>query len=890
MNDFFLKFLLLCEAMFFSACFPLSAQYYNQREDFLKANSIWTFGMYAGLDFNQNVPLPLETKMLSTESSATVSDSSGRLLFYTDGKTVWNRKHDTMLNGANLFPWLSTSGAQSTLIVPVIDTPGKYYILTTAEDHVYGANSMDAPYLSYSVVDMTLDNGLGGVEANKKYLPIYNHGLLEPLISVPGNNCDIWVVGVSRNAKGIPPDTNLPYDVHGFVAWHITRNGIDLTPVYSNTGSLYNQPQQFSNCLAISPDGKNIALTFYQAGVALCRFNQADGTVSDCLLLPGTTPRYYSYGACFSPDNMKLYITTDVNQTLRQYDISKREVAEIMRSEYILATRGEYDRYGLSSALKLFKDTIYGINRNGKGMYRINNPNNAGSACNFELNSPIKFLNSSFGYVGLPNEVVIPVGTVEVSGGVRVEYLSCADSGLSLLANNPYGFDYLWNDSIEGPVREVSHSGTWWVRYRMSPCVYNTDTFHVLPPDYPILQILPACRQEANGMAYFRSVNGDNTFFTYSWHSGTGQLLSSSDSLTGLPAGNYSVSVSSGYCDTVVHFHIPGEDYRVSFDSDSTSCEGLELAFDNTSDAHFTVWDWSFGEGSGSSQESPVHVYHRSGSYVVQLTGHGLVCSDTFNAVVVVDAPVKGISFSVDRDSICEGERILFTPHVDTSAISLYWNIDSDNIFPAGNESVWYGYDVAGRHPAVLRAGFRRCPELTYTDTIQVYASPRVDLGPDSVICLGSAAVLLRNHRVTNADHLHHEWNTGDTSETLTVFHPGYYSLRISNSHGCVGSEGVRVYKDCHMDVPNVFTPNGDGVNDYFFPRQLLTSSVRSFRMHIFNRWGQVVFETDHAEGQGWDGKFNDRPQPSGVYIYLLEVIFDNGRQEQYRGNVSLLR
>jgi gliding motility-associated-like protein len=87
-----------------------------------------------------------------------------------------------------------------------------------------------------------------------------------------------------------------------------------------------------------------------------------------------------------------------------------------------------------------------------------------------------------------------------------------------------------------------------------------------------------------------------------------------------------------------------------------------------------------------------------------------------------------------------------------------------------------------------------------------------------------------------------------------------------------------------------VFTPNGDSYNDYFFPKSLLSRALTSFRMQVFNRWGQLLFETTRPDGRGWDGRFNDELQPQGVYVYLIEAVFTNGVAEQYQGNVTLLR
>jgi gliding motility-associated-like protein len=124
----------------------------------------------------------------------------------------------------------------------------------------------------------------------------------------------------------------------------------------------------------------------------------------------------------------------------------------------------------------------------------------------------------------------------------------------------------------------------------------------------------------------------------------------------------------------------------------------------------------------------------------------------------------------------------------------------------------------------------------------------------------------------------------------LKVVHPGTYSLTVTAEPlGCNTTESVIVSKDCYIDIPNAFSPNGDGVNDFFFPRQLLSNSLAGFKMQIFNRWGQVIFETTKTDGRGWDGNFNGSHQPEGVYIYKISAII-NEEQENYQGNVTLIR
>ncbi len=123
----------------------------------------------------------------------------------------------------------------------------------------------------------------------------------------------------------------------------------------------------------------------------------------------------------------------------------------------------------------------------------------------------------------------------------------------------------------------------------------------------------------------------------------------------------------------------------------------------------------------------------------------------------------------------------------------------------------------------------------------------------------------------------------------IYIRHHGSYSV-TADLDGCTASDTIVIDKNCYINIPNVFTPNGDGNGDYFLPRQLLSRNISKFEMHIYNRWGHEVFETMSINGRGWDGKLGGDDQPVGVYIYMINVTFANGITERYQGNVTLLR
>jgi gliding motility-associated-like protein len=92
--------------------------------------------------------------------------------------------------------------------------------------------------------------------------------------------------------------------------------------------------------------------------------------------------------------------------------------------------------------------------------------------------------------------------------------------------------------------------------------------------------------------------------------------------------------------------------------------------------------------------------------------------------------------------------------------------------------------------------------------------------------------------------------------------------------------------------IPNLFSPNGDGMNDVFYPRGVGLKEVTSFR--VFNRWGEMIFEKTNIalndESMGWDGTYKGQSLPTDVFVYTLEGICETGEKISWKGDISLVR
>ena len=122
-----------------------------------------------------------------------------------------------------------------------------------------------------------------------------------------------------------------------------------------------------------------------------------------------------------------------------------------------------------------------------------------------------------------------------------------------------------------------------------------------------------------------------------------------------------------------------------------------------------------------------------------------------------------------------------------------------------------------------------------------------------------------------------------------------FYTLTVRNAAGCPAQDTMTVFVTCgggNVFIPNTFSPNGDGMNDVFYPRGKGISLVKSFR--VFNRWGQIVFEryqfSINDRGAGWDGTVGGRKVSPDVYVYICEIICENNQVLLFKGDVTLLR
>lgn len=323
-----------------------------------KEANFWYFGTNAGLDFNGGAPVSVTNSVMNiSEGCSSISDKNGNLLFYTDGRTVFNKNHVVMGNGAGLSAGPGGSSTQGALIVKRPGSNTLYYIFTLDEQ-------ANANGLCYSVVDMSLNAGLGAVTT--KNTQLYTPSTEKMTAVKHCNGVDVWLITHEK-------------DNNTFRNFLITSAGIGA-PVTSSVGTALNVGAAYAGQMKVSPTGAKLALVAYTSSNVLevFDFNNVAGTVTNPITV-GNNP--WGYGLEFSPNGRYLYVSDVQNKKIYQYDVCAGSSAALAASKIQVGASAN----SISSLQLGPNKKIYAARSNGSCTWLgvINSPNSAGIAANY---------------------------------------------------------------------------------------------------------------------------------------------------------------------------------------------------------------------------------------------------------------------------------------------------------------------------------------------------------------------------------------------------------------------------------------------------------------------------------------------------------------------------
>jgi len=304
--------------------------------------------------------------------------------------------------------------------------------------------------------------------------------------------------------------------------------------------------------------------------------------------------------------------------------------------------------------------------------------------------------------------------------------------------------------------------------------------------------------------------------------------------------------------------------------SDAVICPGEAVTAIDASTGGVRWWLWDMGDGTAATGPAvPNHAYPDSGLYTIRLIVGNGHCVDTAIAQVYVIGQPQAL-FSVAN--VCEGSPVPFTNVSFPSALPVQWLWDFGNGDTSHAMTPLYAYSRPGTYTITLILHNGRCGD-TLQRLITIWPKPQA-----AILVRDSLTRVLKETYfadVTLGTIVQRHWSLGDgttsTAQEITYMYrdTGTYwvSLVVIDDHGGMDTayQRVVVFGDFKMFVPTAFSPNGDGVNDFFYPGGIYFDAA-DFLMQIYDRLGKLIWET-HTPCQGWDG----RDQNTGEIVLEIQ-------------------
>jgi len=630
--------------------FPLFG--YTQKE----ANN-WYFGNTASINFNSGYAIALtKSKMLAIGGCATISTFNGRLLFYTDGCTIWDSTHNIMPNGWDLCS-KSTIITQSALIVPMPDSNDFFYVFTNV---TYSEN------ISYSIINMKLNSGKGDVVPGRRNIPLYMTMPRQKMASVKhGNGKDYWIVSMKTHSDSI-------------YAWKLTSFGITDFPVITKTNYKLPWAEPSNGHLKISPNGKKVAFTNARDSTYIGDFDNLTGKISNIIGFNNQSFQSYpygSYGLEFSPNSRYFYVSEINPIKIYQYSADVLNKNELIFSKKGIDTVGAKNGY---CALQLGPDgKIYISIENSNFLSVIHKPDSNGLKCG--LQKDFVYLEGKSCGLTLPNFISsnFQRRTFEVKP-------ACVNNPTRFLISNT---DYLdsvkWNfgdlksgsDNYDSKINNVFHiynaTGNYKAKFIFyykqekdsSEVVFEINDKSNIKPDF---NVFDNCEKITT--PFYNTSTSTSSKLNYLWKFGDG-LTSTKESPTHLyRIGDISQTFNvvlvatneeNGCKDSIVKAvninSNPVSEFNFTIDQDKVEFKAKQAG--NSS------YKWHFGNGDSAMSKDIMYSYAKAGIYAA--------CLRVTNAAECYSMTCKDINFAVTIHEISKKNGILIYPIPNNGSFNL---------------------------------------------------------------------------------------------------------------------------------------------------------------------------------------------------------------------------
>ncbi|NOT38148.1 MAG: hypothetical protein HOP11_12310 [Saprospiraceae bacterium] len=414
-------------------------------------SKIWYFGHNLGINFNSMPPFPLfNSNIFQDESTCTITDEFGNLLFYADKSNVYNWKHKIMKNGSNLLG-NNGSSSQSPLVVQKPGEPTKFYLFYAADENI----PSELRKLRYSIVDLCGDNGLGEVISGVKNVLIPG-SYSERLNAISINKGDsYWILATG-------------FGNSEFYSFKLDRAGFNINPIISDCKIRY--PPQIGMIQPNNTGNKILYTGSLDAtkdnGIWIMDFDINTGKVSNTQPI---NPSIHAYDALFSPDEKYIYYTAFwFPSGVYQYNIQTKATTTLIQNQ---------SSYYVG-AMHLGPDgIIYICDTRKPSLSCILKPNNDGNSCDFRENY-FKCDPRGSNVLGLQNSVFNYgiIKNIRQDNFLGPDIFACNNINLELNSPNDCTF---WSDGSVSKKMSITKIGTYYAYYKLCDEIV-VDTINII--------------------------------------------------------------------------------------------------------------------------------------------------------------------------------------------------------------------------------------------------------------------------------------------------------------------------------------------------------------------------------------------------------------------------
>jgi gliding motility-associated-like protein len=898
--------------------------------------NIWYFGNNAGITFETNPPSALNNGAISTfEGCATFSDNQGNLLFYTDGMFVYNKLHQQMPNGFGLLG--NPSSAQSGVIVPKPGSQTDFYVFTVAAEG--GSNGF-----RYSEVDMTLDGGLGDVIIPSKNTLLFAPSAEKVAAVAHANGVNYWVIshGINNNSyyaylldfNGINnPVISDVGQIESNPGWGYLASSIDGTKLASamcNQGfellDFNNQTGVVSNPILLNNPGSAYGISFSPNSQILYGCEIAGGQIYQWDLNAGSSSSIissmqvigtgqgssggYKGGAIQQGRDGKLYIP-QFNQPYLSCINNPNQLGNGCNLQHFaIDLQGNNAQLGLPTFFSsIFESPPAGCDSVATAAITITPTitptfSIVGPYCIGEAIPDLPLTSSSgitgtwspaidntattlytftpnTGQCALTQTLIITIfsNTIPTFAAVGPYCTGEAIADLSLTSTN--GINGTWSPAIDNT---ATTTYTFTPTSTATPTCATTAalTITITPNTSPIFTAVgPYCSgaiipnlplTSTNGISGAWSPAIDNTAITtYTFtptSSATPTCATTADLTITITPNTYPIFTAVGpYCSGSI---IP----NLSLTSTNGITGTWSPAIINTTTTPYTF--------TPTSAATPI-------------------CATTAALTITIN-PTPTVSFIPDATIGCLPFETSLT-NTTPNAQNCVWTI-SNGIGLTGCGTIPVIFSNDGCYDVTLTTTVSNgcTSSLTMNNLICVENNPIASFSTSTnELSILNTEVLFDN---TSTGANTYQWYFGVNDAESSLENPiftfpndyenGQYEVVLiaTSTIGCTDTAEtiIQINEELLFYIPNTFTPDGDVYNQTFKPVFTSGFDPYNYEMLIFNRWGEMLFET-HDVTYGWDGKYALKNCQEGIYSY--KITFKNPILDERKvvcGSINLLK